>query len=427
MNEVNDRLRLQTLRRYRFIALRYGLSRTAHDGKLFVLVAAVLSALVIAAIGFGFRPIGPLHVAMLTIPVYLAAALMLTLCLIYRIGIIPGGWDWYNDFVRIGLTNSSGEAPFPVQKGVSATDRTQFMIFIGKGFPLETWEHLQTKVESARDIYIVSLIPLTPMKTRMEYIPAGYAMPDQIFWEPQDLSDKDFILRLGQAPWGTAQIDLSTIPHWLVAGATGMGKSVLLRLIVRQCLAKGAAVTIADWKGGLDYPLDLRESCRFVTDEDALLQCLAELVEELEARKKTLTYAGAANLTAYNRQTSSHPMQRRLLVLDETSMILDTTGRTKADKDKIAQILNGLLTLGRLGRAFGLHLLCATQRPDVSSVPGSLKAHLDGRLCGHTADAQSSIVIMDDGAAAKLPAIPGRFLLRDASGIDKIFQVYFCN
>lgn len=103
----------------------------------------------------------------------------------------------------------------------------------------------------------------------------------------------------------------------------------------------------------------------------------------------------------------------------------DTTGRDKDGKAVVASITNKLLAIGRLGRALGIHLLVATQRPDVGSVPGSLKAQLDGRICGHTADAQSSIVILDDGSAAKLPAIPGRFIIRNGSGSDEIIQAYY--
>ena len=88
-------------------------------------------------------------------------------------------------------------------------------------------------------------------------------------------------------------------------------------------------------------------------------------------------------------------------------------------------ITNKLLAIGRLGRALGIHLLVATQRPDVGSVPGSLKAQLDGRICGHTADAQSSIVILDDGSAANLPAIPGSFIIRNGSEPDDIVQAYY--
>jgi DNA segregation ATPase FtsK/SpoIIIE-like protein len=71
-----------------------------------------------------------------------------------------------------------------------------------------------------------------------------------------------------------------------------------------------------------------------------------------------------------------------------------------------------------------VHLIIATQRPDVASIPGSVKANLDGRICGHMADNTSSIVVLDNANAAKLPAIPGRFILRDGAGVEVAFQAY---
>lgn len=156
----------------------------------------------------------------------------------------------------------------------------------------------------------------------------------------------------------------------------------------------------------------------------ALEQMLDSVVHELNHRRTEFSIAGCANLEEYV-QTTGEELHRIVVILDETSMILDTTGRDKDGKAVVASITNKLLAIGRLGRALGIHLLVATQRPDVGSVPGSLKAQLDGRICGHTADAQSSIVILDDGSAAKLPAIPGRFIIRNGSGSDEIIQAYY--
>jgi len=110
------------------------------------------------------------------------------------------------------------------------------------------------------------------------------------------------------------------------------------------------------------------------------------VVHELNHRRTEFSIAGCANLEEYV-QTTGEELHRIVVILDETSMILDTTGRDKDGKAVVASITNKLLAIGRLGRALGIHLLVATQRPDVGSVPGSLKAQLDGRICGHTADA----------------------------------------
>ena len=160
-----------------------------------------------------------------------------------------------------------------------------------------------------------------------------------------------------------------------------------------------------------------------MTDEDTLLEKLELLTSEMERRRQLFLNAGVANITEYN-SSGMIPLQRYILLIDEASIILDPTGRSKADKDKIAAILNGLNTIGRLARAYGIHLIVCTQRADVNSIPGSLKAQLDGRMSAHAADDQSSIVIMGDGVAAELPPIPGRFVMRDISGSYTVFQAF---
>lgn len=427
MKEQKDFLRVQTMRRYALLVLMQGAHRMIHRKQIMTAFLLAFILVVAAAIWAGYQPIGVFAAPSLLVPLYLIIAILILVALLYIVGMIPGGWSWYQDFIRIGFCNSTGEAPFPLRKAKSTLPGVRAVVFQGKGFPLEIWEQFRAKIEAARNIYIVAIYPESPSTTRLEYVPAHRILLGKIYWEPHFLSKDDFVIVLGEAVWGPVQIDLSKTPHWLIAGATGMGKSILLRLILRQCLAKGAHVYLADWKGGIDYTVDLRNECHIILNEDTLIRYLNTMTEELHRRKELFTLDGCANISEYNKKHANSALCRQILVLDETSMILDPTGRSKGDKDKISEILQGLLTIGRLGRAFGLHLICATQRPDVGSVPGPLKAQLDGRLCAHTADAQSSMVIMDDSSASKLPAIPGRFILRDGSGIDKTFQVYFCD
>lgn len=218
-------------------------------------------------------------------------------------------------------------------------------------------------------------------------------------------------------------IDFGQLPHWLLAAATGMGKTQLVLLILHQLTQKGYVIYLADYKG-VDFGSEYRKPGHYADNDADLEQMLDSVVRELNRRRTEFSIAGCANLEEYVR-TTGDDLHRIVVILDETSMILDTTGRDKEGKAAISVITNKLLAIGRLGRALGIHLLVATQRPDVGSVPGSLKAQLDGRICGHTADAQSSIVILDDGSAANLPAIPGRFIIRNGSETDDIVQAYY--
>ena len=217
-------------------------------------------------------------------------------------------------------------------------------------------------------------------------------------------------------------IDLGKIPHWLLAAATGMGKTKLVQLILHQLAIKGYDIYLADYKG-VDFGVEYRRQGHYADNDTALEAMLDTVLEELNKRRAAFSSIGCANIDEYIRMTGK-VLPRTMVLLDETSMILDATGRDKDGKATISLLTNKLLQIGRLGRAFGIYLLVATQRTDVNSVPGSLKAQLDGRICGHTADAQSSIVILDDGSASKLPATPGRYIIRNGSGVDEIIQAY---
>ena len=336
---------------------------------------------------------------------------------------VPNAREIINNLLRVGIVNYAGEVPLPIKLEKSSS-KIYNLTFFSRGMPYKDWEEWRTKLETAMDIMILSIRPGgRPSETVIEYTTVIQNYGEKYYWNKQ-VPTEDFKLAVGlDVAHRPSYIDLAKTPHWLICGATGMGKSKLAQLLVIQIIKKGAVLVIADWKGGLDYPTAIRQGSELVTDEDTLLEKLETLTSEMERRRNLFLSAGVANITEYNRNNTI-PLPRHILLIDEASIILDPTGRSKADKDKIAEILNGLNTIGRLARAYGIHLIVCTQRADVNSIPGSLKAQLDGRMSAHAADDQSSIVIMGDGVAAELPPIPGRFVMRDISGSYTVFQAF---
>lgn len=112
-------------------------------------------------------------------------------------------------------------------------------------------------------------------------VPAWTDFPDRILWKEAYLSADSFVLVLGESLLGAVTVNLVKIPHILLGGSTGSGKSVLLKLLLMQALKKGVVVCIADFKGSVDFPAVWHEKCRIYFDEDALLELLNGLVEEL--------------------------------------------------------------------------------------------------------------------------------------------------
>lgn len=421
----NDKymLRQQTIRHYLLGTVRRGAYRITHDKRCAIQYLLVMSGvtLVIWALMWGTEIWVMLSNIVFTLLWAAIGVVAVGLC-----GYIPGSWAMYDDLTRAGVVNYAGEAPLLIDKYTTADGITVLAFWI-KGYPLDLWIENRAKIESALNVSVLSIRQGADNQTYvLRTVPARQAFGDGdvIEWQDCYRPDKATVLALGVDAAGIqASIDLAKVPHWLIGAATGCGKTQLLLLLLHQFHLHDYIIYLADFKG-VDYPAEYQVEGHYATEPAQLLDMLSSITAELTRRRNLLTDSGCNHLDVYN-TTHDVKLRRIIVALDETSMILDSTGRGKEEKAKIAEILNHLLTIGRLGRAMGIHLIVATQRPDVASVPGTLKAQLDGRICGHCADAQSSIVVMDDGSGAKLPAVPGRFLLRDGSGTDKTIQAYY--
>ena len=107
---------------------------------------------------------------------------------------------------------------------------------------------------------------------------------------------------------------------------------------------------------------------------------------------------------------------------DEVAEMLDKTGlTTKERKELVSQIEGKLSTIARQGRAFGIHFILATQRPDATIIPGQIKNNIDFRVCGRADNVLSQIILDSTAAADQIPKdARGRFITRDGT----VFQAF---
>ena len=141
-----------------------------------------------------------------------------------------------------------------------------------------------------------------------------------------------------------------------------------MKTLLMQAIRKGAKVYIADFKGGVDFPKMWRKNCRMCFTEADLLYTLDQLVTVLHGRKELLEKSECQSLDEYNQATGAD-IPRLVFACDEVAEVLDRTGRSKEEKETIGKIESKLATIARLGRAFGIHLILSTQRPDVNVIP----------------------------------------------------------
>lgn len=351
----------------------------------------------------------------------LLGALVLVVLLLYPMG----RKATEDELQRVGLTNRAGDAPRLLRKRRDVEHpKISVWEFDNRGIPLKEWEDNQGRIEAALDITIAKVQYGRGKRRVLLYaVPARDGLPRRIDWNDRCLSQDDFVLALGESLLGPVTVDLDKIPHILLGGSTGSGKSVLLKLLLMQAVQKGAEVYIADFKGGVDFPKAWRQKCRMCFTEADLLQTLDQLVDIQKERSELFARAGCEKLAVYNRATGER-LPRLIFACDEVAEVLDSTGLDRTDKEFRKKIESRLSTLARLGRAFGIHLILATQRPDTNVIPGQIRSNMDFRVCGRADSILSGIILGNSSADEQIPKdTSGRFITGDGT----VFQGYLLN
>lgn len=422
MNHLNqDRVSGETLRRRILLRLQNGAAqiRAVRAKRRLLFCYAAAAALIWLAARCSVS--GPL--ASPVQGLYDAAAPIIflfgLLLLLYRLGAPHGAPAVGNGLLRAGLVNHAGEAPFLLRRFQDPENpRLEVLEFDTAGIPRAQWEEKQPFIEAALNIHIAQYRSGEDnSRLRLYAVPASGGLPACVPWKPDFLPDGGgFPLAMGMGLAGPVAVDLAAIPHLLIGGATGSGKSVLVRCLLYQARRKGAQVLIADFKGGVDFSDAFwQDQCHLILDEAALLDALSNLVDTLHIRKQLLVNAHCKNIDEYNR-ASAVPLQRIVFACDEVAELLDKSGRNKEGRETADKIIGCLATIARLGRAFGIHLVLATQRPDAAIIPGQIKNNVAGRACGAADNVLSQIILDNTDAAVQIPKeAHGRFLLHDGT------------
>lgn len=244
-----------------------------------------------------------------------------------------------------------------------------------------------------------------------------------LYWNDNVIKEKDNLVSIGRNEVEEIIVDFDADPHFLVAGATGSGKSVTIRSIVWQFLVRGHKGFFVDFKGGLEYSDGYKRYGETIIDRPKLLEVLKTLVKENELRQKALLEVGAKNINQYNKK-SSKKMYRVLLVIDELAEVIDPNSVPKEEKEIADEITGILSSFGRVARATGIHMIFGIQRPDANVVNGQIRSNVTGRICGRVPSGKASEIVLDDPSAASLPKVKGRMIYQNAGEMIE-FQGYF--
>jgi len=222
---------------------------------------------------------------------------------------------------------------------------------------------------------------------------------------------------LGKNISGTPIIgDLTSMPHLLIAGTTGSGKSVCINTIILSLLYKH---TPDKCKFILIDPKMLELStyegiphllCPVITEAKKAASVLGWVVKEMENRYKLMTKEGVRNIETYN---SKHklPMPYIVVVVDEMSDLMLVAGK---------EIENYIQKLSQMARAAGIHIIMATQRPSVDVITGTIKANFPTRISFQVTSKIDSRTILGEQGAEQLLGKGDMLYMSSANKIVRI-------
>ena len=193
--------------------------------------------------------------------------------------------------------------------------------------------------------------------------------------------------------------DLSKMPHLLIAGATGSGKTVCINTIIMSLLYQNTAETLrfimVDPKrvelplyNGIPHLLT-----PVITNTHKTINALRWTISEMDRRFDVLSRTGSRDIASYNRKYPNQKLPQIIFVIDELADLMATAAN---------DVEAGIIRLAQMARAVGIYLILATQRPSVDVITGLMKANIPARIAFSVASLIDSRTILDMPGAEKL-------------------------
>jgi len=239
-----------------------------------------------------------------------------------------------------------------------------------------------------------SLVIEVPLADR-QVVPCGFLL--------EDTADDDMEIPIAvgvDASFAPFSMDLVELPHLLIAGTTGSGKSVFLKTLIASIMyhltPDEVRLVLVDPKRvefGV-FANSLFCACKTATDFEQVPPIFTALVQEMEDRYERLEKAGVSDIKHYNAQVD--PSQRRpyvVVVVDEFADLL---------MQEVTGFEDSIIRLAQKARASGIHLVLATQRPSADVIKGLIKTNIPGRIGLSVSSRIDSKIILDIPGAENL-------------------------
>jgi DNA segregation ATPase FtsK/SpoIIIE-like protein len=272
----------------------------------------------------------------------------------------------------------------------------------------------QEAIEQATDSEVVCWVEHRRLVMEVLRAPIPDCVPFTSFYAAS-APPGQLVIGLGRSHRGRLWVDLATLPHLLVGGMTGGGKSVFItQALTHLVLTRHPdelRLLCVDLKGGVELDAFAQTPHSLeavVTSVEEAARALGSVRDEVDSRLRALRNASVRDVDAWA-DTGRPPWPRILAVVDELAeLTVRELGAAPAALAAQKAATGRLAEIARLGRAVGIHLILCTQRPDAEAVPGQLKANLAGTVAFRVRSEVNSHILLESDRAALLPHHPGR-------------------
>ena len=246
---------------------------------------------------------------------------------------------------------------------------------------------------------------------------------------PDSLKDKKLLFCLGKDLMGNCVYgELNKMPHLLIAGATGSGKSVCVNSIISSILFRTRPDEVkmvlidpkkVEFTPYNDVPHLLAP---VITDGDLANKALKVIVQIMEHRYDLFGHLGVRNIQSYNEHVANHPddslkkLPRIVVIIDELADLMLVAAK---------EVESSIQRITQLARAAGIHLIVATQRPSVDVITGVIKANIPSRIAFAVSSSTDSRTILDQSGAERLLGYGDMLYLPNGESSPKRIQGVF--
>jgi len=309
-------------------------------------------------------------------------------------------------FSEMGLVTKSGLVPKLLWKKNLNHQRIMFE-FDGRGISKNSFEQ-KIDLFEAQMMQEVESIQMGDNPGRVRVVTTKQRLPARIVYNQLVQTDvlKKESFYVGASTRGPIQQSIDELPHMLIAGSTGNGKSNFFKQVVRGLLESSPYIQVyaIDLKGGLEMvDFSACPNIKVIKTINQALYVLRQIKLEMESRFEFLEKNGLKSI-----DPSRDGKDRIIVCVDEASVLYMKRHRNDPDAGKALEARSLTDSIAKLSRAAKINLILATQKLTAEVLPTSITENISGRMCFRTESLPGSLLVLNTRDAADLPEVKGR-------------------